>query len=66
MIAIITTKDLSCQHPKEDMEYQPEEKDTNVPESLTCGICGKELDPLILEPYWDEFGKEQRYEENNE
>ena len=56
MIAIITTKDLSCQHPKEDMEYQPEEKDTNVPESLTCGICGKELDPLILEPDWDELG----------
>ena len=66
MIAIITTKDLSCQHPEEDMEYQPEEKDTNVPESLTCGICGKELDPLILEPDWDELGKEQRYEENNE
>ena len=66
MIAIITTKDLSCQHPKEDMEYQPEEKDTNVPESLTCGISGKELDPLILEPDWDELGKEQRYEENNE
>ena len=66
MIAIITTKDLSCQHPKEDMEYQPEEKDTNVPESLTCGVCCKELDPLILEPDWDELGKEQRYEENNE
>ncbi len=66
MIAIITTKDLSCQHPKEDMEYQPEEKDTNVPESLTCGMCGMDLDPEIHAPDWDEMGKEEKYEENDE
>ena len=66
MIAIITTKDLSCQHPKEDMEYQPEEKDTNTPESLVCGICGIDLDLEMYAPDWDEMGKEQQYEENNE
>ena len=66
MIAIITSKDLSCKHPKCDMEYQPEEKDTNGPESLTCGTCGKELDVSILEPDWDELGKEKQYEEKDE
>tara|TARA_R110000751_G_scaffold289086_1_gene395288 strand:+ start:598 stop:798 length:201 start_codon:yes stop_codon:yes gene_type:complete len=66
MIAIITTKDLSCQHPQEDMEYQPQEEDTNTLESLTCGICGMELDPEICAPDWDEMGKEERYEENDE
>ena len=39
MIAIITTKDLSCQHPEEDMEYQPEEEDTNVHEYQYCIKC---------------------------
>ena len=66
MIAIITTKDLSCQHPKEDMEYQAEEKNTNTPESLTCGVCDMDLDPEIHAPDWDEIGKEEKYEENNE
>ena len=66
MISIITTKELSCQHPKEDMEYQPSEQDTNTPESLTCGVCGKDLDPELLAPDWDEMAKEELYETNNE
>ena len=66
MISIITTSDLSCQHPKEDMEYQPSEQDTNTPESLTCGICGMDLDPELLDPDWDEMGKEEVYETYNE
>ena len=66
MISIITTKDLSCKHPKEYVEYQPEEKDTNAPESITCSICGKELDPETYAPDWDEMGKEKQYEENDE
>tara|TARA_R100000656_G_scaffold2858_2_gene4614 strand:+ start:1376 stop:1576 length:201 start_codon:yes stop_codon:yes gene_type:complete len=66
MIAIITTKDLSCQHPKEDMEYQPEEEDTNTPKSLTCGICGMDLDPETQAPDWDEMGKEEQYEKDDE
>ena len=66
MISIITTKELSCQHPKEDMEYQPNEQDTNTPESLTCGVCGKDLDPELLAPDWDEMAKEELYETNNE
>ena len=65
MISIITTSDLSCQHPKEDMEYQPSEQDTNTPESLTCGICGMDLDPELLSPDWDEMGKEELYETDN-
>tara|TARA_R100000008_G_C3455669_1_gene101616 strand:+ start:193 stop:399 length:207 start_codon:yes stop_codon:yes gene_type:complete len=68
MIAIITTKELECQHPKDEMEYQAKEEDTNVPESLTCGMCGKDLDLEILEPDWDAIVKEDNldYEENNE
>ena len=66
MISIITTKDLSCQHPKENMEYQPKEEDTNTPESLTCGVCGKDLDPELSATDWDEIGKEERHETNNE
>jgi len=33
---------MNCPH--ENVEYQPEEKETNVPESLTCEDCGEELD----------------------
>ena len=66
MIAIIISKDLSCEHPKENMEYQPQEEDTNTPESLVCGICDMELDPEICAPDWDEIGKEEKYEENDE
>jgi len=32
-------------------EYQPEEKENNVPESLNCVDCGEELEPP--EPDWD-------------
>ena len=49
MIAIITSKDLSCQHPKESMEYQPEEKENNVCEYMYCEDCGEEL-PLPDNP----------------
>ena len=48
------------------MEYQANEKDTNTPESLTCGVCGMDLDPEIHAPDWDEMGKEEKYEENDE
>ena len=48
------------------MEYQPSEQDTNTPESLTCGICGMDLDPELLDPDWDEMGKEELYETDNE
>ena len=63
---IITTKNLSCEHPKEFLEYQPEEEENNAQESLYCSKCGQDLDPGILEPDWDAIGKEARYEENNE
>tara|TARA_R100000664_G_C2651846_1_gene72131 strand:+ start:235 stop:435 length:201 start_codon:yes stop_codon:yes gene_type:complete len=66
MISIITTKDLSCQHPEEDMEYQPKEEDTNTPESLTCGVCGMDLDPNLKAPDWDALAKEEIYETDNE
>ena len=36
--------------------YQPEERDTNIPESYTCDDCGKEFD--IPEPDWDLMNKE--------
>jgi hypothetical protein len=38
-----------CEHT--NLEYQPEEKDTNTPESLTCEDCGKDID--IPEPDYD-------------
>ena len=53
MIAIITTKELECQHPKDEMEYQAKEEDTNVPESYNCLDCGKDLP--IPEPDEDEL-----------
>ncbi len=43
-----------CEHI--NTEYQPEEKDTNAPESLNCVDCGKELDPP--EPDYDAELKE--------
>ena len=66
MIAIITTKELECQHPKDEMEYQAREEDTNTPEGLTCGMCGKDLDSDMLEPDWDAIVKEEDYEKNDE
>ena len=30
------------------------------------GLCGMDLDPELLDPDWDEMGKEERYEENDE
>lgn len=66
MIAIITTKELECQHPKDEIEYQPREEDNNVSESVICGMCGKDLDIDILELDWDALGKEDNYEKNNE
>jgi hypothetical protein len=63
---IITTTDLCCEHPTDSLEYQPEEKENNAQESLYCTSCGKSLDPNTLEPDWDEMGKEEKYEENNE
>jgi len=50
----------------DELEYQAREEDTNVPESLTCGMCGKDLDIDILEPDWDALGKEDNYEKNND
>jgi len=38
-----------CEHI--NTEYQPEEKDTNTPESLSCTDCGEELESP--EPDWD-------------
>ena len=43
-----------CDH--KTKTYQPEERDTNVPESYTCDECGKEFD--IPEPDWDAEIKE--------
>lgn len=65
MIEIITTKDLTCKHPKEEMEYQPQETETNTPESLTCGVCGMDLDPNLQAPDWDLEIKEEMYEQKN-
>lgn len=42
-------KEYLCEHT--NLEYQPEEKDTNTPESLTCEDCGKDID--IPEPDYD-------------
>lgn len=42
---------FSCEH--NDKYYQPEEKDTNVPESLTCEDCGRPLP--IPEPHYNEL-----------
>jgi len=65
MIAIITTKDLECQHPQDDIEYQEKEEDINVPESAICGVCGKDLELEALEPDWDEMSKEINLENLN-
>ena len=65
MIEIITTKDLTCKHPKEEMEYQPQETETNTPESLTCGVCGMDLDPDSQAPDWDLIVKEEIYEQED-
>ena len=46
-------KDI-CDH--KNKFYQPEETDTNIPESYTCDDCGKEFD--IPEPDWDLMNKE--------
>jgi hypothetical protein len=46
-------KDL-CDH--KNKFYQPEEIDTNIPESYTCDDCGKEFD--IPEPDFDLNNKE--------
>jgi len=46
-------KDL-CDH--KNKFYQPEERDTNIPESYTCDDCGKEFD--IPEPDFDLNNKE--------
>ena len=45
-----------CEH--ESREYQPFERDTNVPESYYCVDCGKELD--IPEPDEDTMRGEDR------
>ena len=46
-------KDI-CNH--KNQFYQPEERDTNIPESYTCNDCGKEFD--IPEPDFDLNNKE--------
>jgi hypothetical protein len=46
-------KDI-CDH--KNKFYQPEERDTNIPESYTCDDCGKEFD--IPEPDFDLNNKE--------
>ena len=46
-------KDI-CDH--KNKFYQPEETDTNIPESYTCDDCGKEFD--IPEPDFDLNNKE--------
>ena len=46
-------KDI-CDH--KNKFYQPEERDTNIPESYTCDDCGKEFD--IPEPDFDLMRKE--------
>ena len=48
-----------CLHKNTD--YQPEEKDTNVPESYTCNECGNDLP--IPEPDWDLLAKDM-YDES--
>ena len=56
MIAIIKDKiDNECEH--KNRHYQPEEYDTNIPESYNCEDCGAELE--IPEPDWDLIYKEQ-------
>ena len=50
MIAVIVDgDDNNCEH--RNRHYQPEEYDTNVPESYNCEDCGAELE--IPEPDWD-------------
>ena len=44
-----------CSH--ENVEHQPAEYDTNVPEAYTCKDCGMDLDPPP-EPDWDLLAKE--------
>lgn len=39
-------------------EYQPEEKENNVPESYTCIDCGAQLEIPSHEPDWDGIAKE--------
>ena len=46
---------LDCEHKNKPI-YQPEEKDTGIPESYTCDDCGKEFD--IPEPDFDLMNKE--------
>ena len=46
---------LDCEHKNKPI-YQPEEKDTGIPESYTCDDCGKEFD--IPEPDVDLMNKE--------
>ncbi len=50
----IENRQKVCSH--ENQYYQPEEKDTNTPESLYCEDCGKDLE--IPEPDWDLMLKE--------
>lgn len=45
---------MNCEHPNKT--YQPEERDTNIPESYTCDDCGEDLP--IPEPDWDLQNKE--------
>jgi len=45
----------NCEHKNKPI-YQPEEKDTGIPESYTCDDCGKEFD--IPEPDFDLMNKE--------
>ena len=45
----------TCEH--DGAEYQPEEKENNVPESYTCNECGTDLP--IPEPDWDALAKEK-------
>ena len=46
----------TCLH--NSQHYQPEEKDTNVPESLWCEDCGADLELPECEPDWDLMAKE--------
>jgi len=49
MIIELEEKDSFCEHI--NTEYQPAERDTNTPESLTCVDCGEDLESP--EPDWD-------------
>tara|TARA_R100000789_G_C2961761_1_gene138150 strand:+ start:216 stop:416 length:201 start_codon:yes stop_codon:yes gene_type:complete len=44
-----TCLNIKCKH--ENVEYQPEELDTNAAESMYCGDCGKDLE--VPDQDWD-------------